>query len=66
MCEYELARMCVILGPMKEKTIRRLTVELDADLWKRISHLAVDEQKSLKELIVDALEALLAQKKKEK
>jgi hypothetical protein len=52
------------MGTMKK--IRKFTIELPADLWKRASHRAVDEETTLKALIVEALEALLAARKEKK
>lgn len=61
-------RSCGIVRYMKkpqEKEKVRLTVELPLSLWALASHVAIDERSSIKKLVVEALEDLVAKKRKE-
>lgn len=49
--------------PEEKRKMKKLTVELPEDLWKRASHHAVDADTNLKRMIVEGLELLLAKEK---
>jgi len=40
------------------------TISLSADLYKRLKHLAVDEEQTVRDLIREAVEEFLARKEK--
>jgi hypothetical protein len=44
---------------MEAKDMARLNVEIPRDLWRRAKQRALDTDRSLKEVVIDALEATL-------
>lgn len=52
--------------PEKKTARKALTLRLDTDLWKDLSHEAVEEEVTLTDLITEALRRAVAERKRQR
>jgi predicted transcriptional regulator len=50
--------------PKEAKPMFTTTISLESEIHKKLSHLAIDEEKTVRELIREAIEELLARREK--